>query len=59
MKRWSKGLSPDPDEYEPAMVCMNFRGETGAQSSVMLALVAFTKVPQHNVLAQLPDRIRR
>jgi len=29
----------------PAMVHMNFRGETGAQSSIMPALVAFMKIP--------------
>ena len=29
----------------PGMVHMNFRGETGAQSSIMPALVAFMKIP--------------
>lgn len=29
----------------PAMVHMNFRGETGAQSSIMPTLVAFMKIP--------------
>src|ERR1700730_7142270 len=35
------GSSP----HEPAMVRMNFRGETGAQSSIMPTLVAFMKIP--------------
>ena len=30
---------------QPAMVRMNFRGETGAQSSIMPTLVAFMKIP--------------
>ena len=35
------GSSP----HAPAMVRMNFRGETGAQSSIMPTLVAFMKIP--------------
>jgi indoleamine 2,3-dioxygenase len=31
--------------HPPAMVRMNFRGETGAQSSIMPTLVAFMKIP--------------
>jgi len=32
-------------QLAPAMVRMNFRGETGAQSSIMPTLVAFMKIP--------------
>ena len=32
-------------QLAPAMVRMNFRGETGAQSSIMPTLVAFLKIP--------------
>src|SRR5271156_6321248 len=35
----------DGSRDAPAMVHMNFRGETGAQSSIMPALVAFMKIP--------------
>jgi indoleamine 2,3-dioxygenase len=35
----------DSKSHAPAMVRMNFRGETGAQSSIMPALVAFMKIP--------------
>ena len=35
----------DPIDHAPAMVRMNFRGETGAQSSIMPTLVAFMKIP--------------
>jgi indoleamine 2,3-dioxygenase len=35
----------DSDPHAPAMVRMNFRGETGAQSSIMPTLVAFMKIP--------------
>src|SRR5262249_34561209 len=35
----------DYDGHPPAMVRMNFRGETGAQSSIMPTLVAFMKIP--------------
>ena len=35
----------DSDGHAPAMVRMNFRGETGAQSSIMPTLVAFMKIP--------------
>jgi indoleamine 2,3-dioxygenase len=35
----------DPEGYAPAMVRMNFRGETGAQSSIVPTLVAFMKIP--------------
>lgn len=35
----------DPDGCAPAMVRMNFRGETGAQSSIVPTLVAFMKIP--------------
>jgi indoleamine 2,3-dioxygenase len=39
--------SPKQDAVQgaPAMVHMNFRGETGAQSSVIPTLVAFMKIP--------------
>jgi indoleamine 2,3-dioxygenase len=33
------------NSHAPAMVRMNFRGETGAQSSIMPTLVAFMKIP--------------
>jgi indoleamine 2,3-dioxygenase len=32
-------------QHAPVMVRMNFRGETGAQSSIMPMLVAFMKIP--------------
>jgi indoleamine 2,3-dioxygenase len=35
----------DSDGHAPAMVRMNFRGETGAQSSIMPTLVSFMKIP--------------
>ena len=35
----------DSDGHAPAMVGMNLRGETGAQSSIMPTLVAFMKIP--------------
>lgn len=35
---------PDSSPHAPAMVRMNFRGETGAQSSIMPTLVAFMKI---------------
>ncbi len=35
----------DSDGHAPAMVRMNLRGETGAQSSIMPTLVAFMKIP--------------
>jgi indoleamine 2,3-dioxygenase len=35
----------DSTRRGPAMVRMNFRGETGAQSSIMPTLVAFMKIP--------------
>jgi hypothetical protein len=37
-------LAAPPDEYAPVMVRMNFRGETGTQSSIMPTLVAFMKI---------------
>jgi indoleamine 2,3-dioxygenase len=33
------------NQHAPAMIKMNFRGETGAQSSIMPMLVAFMKIP--------------
>ena len=45
MKRRSKGPIADSDGHAPAMVGMNLRGETGAQSSIMPTLVAFMKIP--------------
>src|SRR4029077_17431185 len=35
----------DSNPHAPAMVRMNFRGETGAQSSIVPTLVAFMKIP--------------
>jgi len=35
----------DSNQHAPVMVRMNFRGETGAQSSIMPTLVAFMKIP--------------
>ena len=35
----------DSNQPAPVMVRMNFRGETGAQSSIMPTLVAFMKIP--------------
>jgi indoleamine 2,3-dioxygenase len=35
----------DSDGHAPAMVRMNLRGETGAQSSIMPTLVSFMKIP--------------
>ena len=35
----------DSDGHAPGMVRMNFRGETGAQSSIMPTLVALMKIP--------------
>jgi indoleamine 2,3-dioxygenase len=37
-------LTADSNPHAPAMVRMNFRGETGAQSSIMPMLVAFMKI---------------
>ena len=37
--------SADVSARKPSMVRMNFRGETGAQSSIMPTLVAFMKIP--------------
>ena len=48
------------NQHAPAMVRMNFRGETGAQSSIMPTLVAFMKIPHKpsvlmNHLADMRD----
>ena len=43
MKAWKANWRHLHDA--PAMVHMNFRGETGAQSSIMPTLVAFMKIP--------------
>jgi indoleamine 2,3-dioxygenase len=40
-----QGQIGDSESHPPAMIRMNFRGETGAQSSVMPTLVAFMKIP--------------